>query len=134
MSIKKNKKGFTLVETLISILILAILLAGGMSFYFNSSDFMALAMHKKMALELATEKMEECKRVTTLSALDALDNNPTPGPESISVGGLSATRTTDVSDPGNGESGYRLVEVNVVWTEAGKNTSRNVDLITYIHK
>ena len=134
MNLRVNKSGLTLVEVLISILILSILLAGGLSFYFNSSEFMGLAMHKKMALELANEKMEECKRVITLTALDAMDNNPNPGPETINVGGLSATRTVDVSDPGNGEVGYRLVNVNVIWTEAGKSSSKNVQMVTYIHK
>ena len=95
---------------------------------------MGLAMHKKMALELANEKMEECKRVTSLAALDALDNNPTPGPENINVGGLSATRTIDVSTPPNGATDYRLVNVNVTWTEAGKNSPKVIKLTTYINK
>ena len=154
----KNKKAFTLIECLISILILAILLAGGMSFYFNSNSFMSLAMHKKIALELATEKMEDCKRVdcltsaTCANSLESKDNWPGPG-ESISVGGLNATRWVDVCDPAdpnaklfsnpsfpcfnNAETGYKVAGIIVRWTEAGKdpNTSfKDVDLVTYIQK
>ena len=57
----KTDKGFTLVESLISILLLAIVLVGGMGFYFYSTDVMTIAMQKKMAMEMAMQAMEQMK-------------------------------------------------------------------------
>ena len=122
--INKNNQGFTLIETLISILLLSIILFAGMAFYFNGDEFMTKAMHRKMAQEMANSKMEDLKRA-------GYANLPASGTSvvdaTVKVGGLSATRTTTVTnkdDPSGGNPiDYKEVKVRVDWNEAGKVTA-----------
>src|SRR3989338_7782830 len=90
-----NNRGFGLIETLISILLLSIVLVGGMSFYFNGDEFMALTTHKNIAAEIASSHIESLRR----NGYSALPVSGTPVVDStIKVGGLSATQTTTVTD------------------------------------
>ena len=130
---KINHKGFGLIETLISLLLLSIVLIAGMSFYFNGDEFMGLAMHKKMAQEIANSKMEDWKR----AGYGSLPAAGTPVVDNITVGGLSATQTTTVTDqdnpPGGTNPDYKEVKVRVNWTEAGKLTApQQIELTTFM--
>src|SRR3989338_2830138 len=58
---KSDAKGLTLIECVISILILCVMIAGGLVLYTNASAIMSKAMQKKMALEMAIQEMEEIK-------------------------------------------------------------------------
>lgn len=136
MKFKKNISGFTLVETLISILILAIVLAGGLSLYFNSSAISALMTHKKFATELTSKIMEELKK-------NGYASLPLPGPgiptalttaddpSHIILDLTPATKTVTVTDIGSPVE-YKQVDVIVNWTEAGKSTPRSAQATTYI--
>ncbi len=135
MKLKINNRGFTLAEVLISLLILVIILAGGMKFYFYASEVIGLVTHKKLATEIANSTLEDLKR-------SGYSNLPAPGPGTPTaltntddpVGilkDLSATKTVTVTDVGN-PIDYKQVDVAVAWTESGKNTSRETKLTTYI--
>ena len=133
MSKLKNNKGFGLIETLISILLLSIVLTGGMAFYFNGNEFMGLAKHKKMALEIANSKLEDLKNF----GYGSLPPAGTLVVTNIAVGGLSAVQTTTVTnqdDPvGGNPVDYKEVRVRVDWTEAGKITApQQIDLTTFM--
>ena len=56
-----DTRGLSLIERVIAILILSVSLAGGLSLYFNATSIMSLAMHKKMAVEIAVQEMEKIK-------------------------------------------------------------------------
>jgi len=129
MKLKPNN-GFTLIETLISVILLAITLAGGMALYFNADELLSLVVHKKMATQMAITKMESLRS-------DGFDNLPPQGSvvdSSISVGGLkNAQQTvtiTDIVDSGN--ILYKKVKVEVSWNEAGGNFPKTVELTTHI--
>ena len=139
----KRSDGFTLIECLISIILLVIVLAGGMKFYFNASDIMTMAMHKKIAMEMATQAMEQMKDsgYTCLSY-------PTPGgcpttaplgtwetatPVTFNNGNFSFTaqkqrRITNVE--GASPNINKKVEVQFSWSESGKSTPNVINLAT----
>ena len=49
-SLKYNKKGLTLIECLISIVVLGIMVTGGLALFHSAEKIMGMSMHKKMAL------------------------------------------------------------------------------------
>ncbi|MGE0269535.1 MAG: prepilin-type N-terminal cleavage/methylation domain-containing protein [Candidatus Omnitrophota bacterium] len=116
-----NKSGFTLLEIIISILLLAITLAGGMALYFNANKIMALMVHKKAAMELADKKMEDLRDRSYVNVVDEQDF-------ALKVAGLNATRTVSVSEP---NSSYKQVVIEVNWKEADKS-DKTVKLVSYV--
>jgi len=116
MRILSTKRGFTLIESLISLILLSIVLTGGMQFYFNSQKLVSLASHKRLALHIANARLEEMRK----NGYGALPN-PAPGPgvvttTTITVGGLTASRVETVVDvDANGDSvtDYKSVDVEV---------------------
>ena len=128
---KINQNGFTLIEVLISILLLAIILTGGISFYTNSTEAMTLAMHKKIVTEMAVQEMELMK-----DALYTSLPNPATGcttATAVTFGDFSVQKQRCVTDePGGGATPNKKVEMKFVWIETGKQTSREIDLATYM--
>jgi len=133
MNFSKNKGGFTLAEVLISILILAIMLTGGLSFYFNSDAVIGQVSHKKLATEIANSILENLKKA-------GYDSLPAPGagtPVALTstddpVGilkDLSATKIVTVTDLGNPVA-YKQVEVSVTWTEADESKAHEIKFST----
>jgi len=110
MMSKLNTKGLTLIECVISILILAVTITGGLMLYSNANVIMSTAMHKKIALEMAVQEMEEIKdtEYTKLSS----------GPWENKTFGLFTAQIrktiTDVSAPPNA---MKKVQLEVSWTE-----------------
>ena len=51
-------KGFTLIEVLVSLLLLTLILLGGMSFYFYSDQHTQTALHRRVAAGIAESVME----------------------------------------------------------------------------
>ena len=128
-----NNKGFTLIETLISILLLAIVLAGGLSLYFNGNEMVTLSTHKKMALEIANSKMEDLKAGGYVNLPSAGAATTT----SIQVGSLNALQSvtvTNMDEAGvGGAVDYKQVDVNIDWSEGGKfKAGQQVKLSTYL--
>ena len=117
--------GFTIIECLISLLILAILMTGGMAFYQYSNDLMKAATHKRIAVEIANAKMEDIKKngFGSLPSIDGLwQTNP------ITIAGLSGQQNVYVYDVSN----YKRVAVENTWLEPGKTGNQVVKLETYI--
>ena len=125
-----SSDGFTIIETLISIVLLAITLTGGISIYFYSDRVVTLMGHKKMAAEIANSRMEELRELDYSVFSSTYDPTNSPFEDSVMVGGISATRkiTTAHSNP----SGYMEVKVNVSWTEAGLTQPRDFEITTFI--
>ncbi len=125
-----HNKGFTLVECLISMLIMTILLAGGMSFYFYANEQNTLAAHKELMLALANSKMEEWKS-TDYNTLrnHALVENTIPV-----TGGLIATvksQFTNLERPSDHKE-YIEVLVTLTWKEANKASEEEIALTTQV--
>jgi prepilin-type N-terminal cleavage/methylation domain-containing protein len=122
----KNKSGFTLLEIIISILLLAITLAGGMALYFNANKIMSLMVHKKAAMELADEKMEELRDVSYNSTpLEVGEKSES----TLKVAGLNASRTVTVTEP---HTSYKQVTIEVNWKEANETADKSIKLVSYV--
>jgi len=125
-----NNRGFTLIESLVSIILLSICLTGGIAFYFNASEIMALTIHKKIAMEMANQAAEKYKEMGYLN-LPPVSADWVPE-AAVTFGDFTAkTRRwikNVIGDPPN----TKQVEFEVRWTEAGKTEARSINLITYI--
>jgi prepilin-type N-terminal cleavage/methylation domain-containing protein len=126
-----KKLGFTLIENMISMMLLTIVLTAGLSLYHNANQFTKLAVHKKIATELVNSRIETFKK----DGYGSLPLPSTPEILTLTIGGLSAQQTatiTDIDEPVNGTTDYKKIQVEVVWTEAGRNTARKIESTTYI--
>lgn len=132
-----NKKtGFTIIELLISLLLLTIVFIAGMAFYFYSNQFMLTSFHRRVATELANSIMEQIKQ-------DGYDSLPNPAPTSglwqgpipINIEDLTGNQNiyvTDIDDDGDNATDYKQVNVEIDWQEPGKKNQQTIKLETYI--
>ena len=137
------RKGFTIIECLISILLLAITLAGGMAFYFYSTGYLAAATHRRIAAELANARLEEIKNAgyanlpePAPAAPGLWDDPDVPGvpPEPVTISGLTGQQEVYVRDIdiNGGGTDYKQVEVKIIWNEPSRAGSQEVTLDTFI--
>jgi len=103
----QRNQGTTLVEVLVSLVMVAITTLGGIALYFSSTELQAIALHKKMAIELANSQMEECRR----PGCDA-------GSSDIAIGGLDITNGMTIEDRSSAWTGYDTKVVKVGWNES----------------
>jgi len=131
-----KQNGSTLIEILVSMIIMAITLLGGIALYFNASEIQKMAVHKKMATELANSRMEELRSMSC-AAITALNHNWAD----LQVGGLllagADSKGIKVLLPINrspaGKSNYCEVEVQIKWNEAGQiKRDFDINLASYV--
>lgn len=115
-----NKKGITLVEVLVAIIIFAVVMLGGFVFFYYGRVHISHSNHQRMALELDKEKIEICRAVGC--------GDPT---ENILLGGVQFTRSISLSDEDE-EDGYAELTVTTSWQERGNTYS--VQLVTIIEQ
>ena len=127
------RKGFTIIECLISVILLAITMVGSMAFYFYSTGHLAGATHKRIAEELANAKMEEIKNSDY-----SLINSWAGAGENVTIGGLSWQQeiyVVDVFGPPNVGIAYKKVQIRTYRNETSKfGTQQDVTIATYIAK
>ena len=125
-----NKHGFTLIESLVSIILLSICLTGGIAFYFNASEIMALTIHKKIAMEMANQAVEKYKE---MGYADLPPNSANWVPEAaITFGDFTAQARRRIKDVVGDPPNTKKIEFEVRWTQSGKIQPRTINLITYI--
>ena len=116
----KSKKGMSLVEVMVSILILTIVILGSAVLFVYGLGHVTLSKNYRVATELAAQKLEQF-RADNHYHIDIPDGETS---EDISLGGVSFTRDTMTEDIGL----YKKVKVTVNWTQ--KNRDRDVSLVT----
>lgn len=118
--ILKSKRGTSLVEVMVAVLILTIVMLGGSFFHVASTGQINLRKQYRVASQLAAQKLEELKagNYDAIAIGEAKD--------SLSLDGLSCSRNTVVEDVGS----FKQVRVTVQWGQVGKE--RNVSLVTLI--
>jgi len=115
---------------MISIMLLAIIMTGGMAFYNYSNSYLKAATYKRVAAYIANSKMEEIRQ--------GVDGPlPNPAPEGlwgeladITVRTIPGKLGRYVYDDGPG--GLKRVEVEVTWTQPGGSSPTAIRLSTYI--
>jgi len=120
-------RGFTLIETAIAIMLLVIMMAGGMAYFFYSNDSLQTANHRRIAAEIAHSSMELIKSMnySTLVSGSNLTN--------VSIGYLTGQESITIYDEINGADGaYRQATVNITWGQPNKNVPGEVVLDTYL--
>lgn len=132
----RNKKGFTLVEVLVTLLILAFGLLASVVGIMAGVDHVKLNEMRSEAIKIAQEQEEAARNMnyTNIAAI--------PSPQTITrqirkaLVNYNVTNkvTTTSTASGGVASGYgaRLVEFKVTWTY--KNTSHSYDLQTIVRQ
>ena len=132
----QQKKALTIIECLLSIIILAVMFAAGMAFYFNAHASMRWSVHKRIALEMAGAELENIKN----NGYAALPN-PAPagnlwqGPLAVAIDNISGQKNIyvyDIDANGDGATDYKQVRVVINWQDAGKKSTQSTRLDTYI--
>ncbi len=127
-----NKKGLTIIECLLSIIILAVMLTAGMAFYFNAQASMRGSIHKRIAVEMASAELEKIKNMSYAS-LPNTNSSLVIWPEessTVNIGNLIGQRNVYVK--GDTGIGFKQIRVSVSWQDAGKSSDSIVSLDTYI--
>jgi type IV pilus assembly protein PilV len=104
---KKDQRGFSLIEVLISMLILGVGLLGMSSMVVSVMQATAQSKETSAATVLLQDKMEGLRN-TSVNAL-------TPGNDSASMGNITYLRQWAISTVGN----LKTITVTVNWTRRG---------------
>jgi len=119
-SIRKSKKGTSLVEVMAAVLILTIAIIGGSFLFVAGNSQINLREQYRVASRLAEQKLEELKA----GDCDAIVIGEVT--DSVSLEDSSYGRSTVTEDLGL----YKKVTVTVNWGAGVKQ--RNVSLVTFI--
>ncbi len=125
MLVLKSKKGVTLVEVMLAILILTIVILGSALLYVYGLGHISLSKNYRVAAELAAQKLEQLEADNHYH----IDIPAGETSEDISLGGVAFTRDTTTEDLGL----YKKVNVTVNWTQ--NQRLRDVSLVTlYVNR
>ena len=125
--------GLTFMESLVTLLLLTSILAFGTSIYSNADKIATLAIHKKIAVEMITAKLEELKKGGYAALPDPANPIPVVG---ISLEGTPAELSLAVNNidetPLDGSTDYKEVIATIQWLEVKSQTPRIVSLTTFM--
>ena len=116
---RKPKKGVSLVEVIIAVLVSAIVMLGGSFFFAASTGQINLREQYRAASRLASQKIEELKAVEYDNVAEGEVK------DSVTLENSSYNRSVVTKDIGS----YKQVTVTVSWGTSGNNS---VSLDTYI--
>lgn len=116
-----KQNAFTLIEVLISMLLLAIVLSGGITLFFHANDISALVLHKKMAMEEGSNGIEYLKNMDYSALWGLADPINQPYITNMTVGQIEAqtTRTLTRVTPEN----RVIANIMVTWTDPSRTSS-----------
>lgn len=138
----KRENGFTLLELILSVLLIGIIVAGFSRVYYQVAKGIVTNRAKTIAVNLAGEKIESLKNLSYWRLIptpqDALDNpddpkNPYPPEKNIIVGEKIFQRYTVVKKvqetesgivdllPSDPDDGLKKITITIKWEENGKN-------------
>lgn len=137
MKVISNQRGFTLLELLIALVILAIGLLGLAGLHVSAMHGNVSGFKISTASAVAQQRIEELKALDPASpALTAgvhPDNCPGPPPNDCTVQGITYDREYTIQDntPINGTS---TIILTVTWTEPATGVNRSTRIFTRIVK
>ena len=121
-------KGFTLVEVMISIIILLIGIFGVWAYFIYSKNALELAVKKRYASQICHMKLEELRSVD-YNALSGYEETNTP----IKIDNLDGYRNTvieDIDENKDGRTDYKKITVRVNWNQNGKE--QKIEFVSFI--
>ncbi|MCP4261819.1 MAG: prepilin-type N-terminal cleavage/methylation domain-containing protein [Planctomycetes bacterium] len=119
-SIRKSKKGVSLIEVMIAVLITAIVMLGGSMFFASSTGQINLREQYRAASRLASQRLEEYKAADYVTVAEGEVQ------DSVTLESSSYNRSVVTQDIGS----YKQVTVNVTWGPSGQQ--KNINLVTFI--
>jgi len=126
----KQKRGFTIVEVLIALVILAIGLIGISAFFYANRKNLYNARLEREATWKAVERMEWVKGLSVSALEEKLPADEQVVEENIPIGNnVLATRTTEKLTPDEEDAAFWKIKVTVSWDE-----DKESFLTTYIPK
>jgi len=126
----KQKRGFTIVEVLIALVILAIGLIGISAFFYANRKNLYNARLEREATWKAVERMESEKGLSVSALEEKLPADEQVVEENIPIGNnVLATRTTEKLTPDEEDAAFWKIKVTVSWDE-----DKESFLTTYIPK
>jgi len=107
-----NNKGLTLLEVLVSVLIISIIAAGVFGAFVGSQGLFGRARHRLQAFNFAREAIDKMRSNYGYADIEEdIDIDPIRG----EIQGFDAEAMYDISEPEHG--GYKIVNVTVSWDE-----------------
>jgi Tfp pilus assembly protein PilV len=132
-----NETGTTIIEAMIAMLIAAIVMLGGLNFFYGGEYFINRIKNKRTALVIVENRMELAHNFPYSVLADSLNENNTQ----VSMGDILGLRTTTVNSIDDGidslgasdldSNDYKKMTVSFQWT--GKST-QTITLSSYISK
>lgn len=130
----KDNRAFSLIEVLVSSLIIVALFGAFYAFFGNMRNMIAAQQNKSHALSFTQNELERLMGMAyTSSELDNGPHNTNTLPDTIAgedcrlKNVLNGTRTYNVVD--NTDGSYKLVEVSIDWQYRGKNKTFSLSTI-----
>ena len=120
-AITKSKKGTSLVEVMVAVLIFTIVILGASFLFFYGRSQINVQENRRVAFQLAAQRLEELKAGNYYDDIVEVETV-----ENLTLEDLSYIRTTETEDVGL----YKKVDVGVDWQQLGKQHS--VSLTTFI--
>ena len=118
--IRKSKKGVSLIEVMIAVLISSIVMLGGSLFFVASTSQINLREQYRAASRLASQRLEEVKAVDYDTVVEGEVT------DSVTLKNSSYNRSVVTKDLGS----WKEVTVNVNWVTGVK--VNNMNLVTFI--
>jgi len=114
----KSKKGMSLIEVMLAVLIIIIIILGSSFLYVFGIGYVGLSKNYQVAAQLAAQKLEQFRADNHFH----IDIPVGTTSEDISLGDVSYTRSTETTETEETvDSGLcKKVKVNVYWTQMGK--------------
>ena len=118
--VRKSKKGVSIIEVMIAVLISAIVMLGGSFFFVSSTNQINLREQYRAASRLASQRLEECKAVDYDTVAEGTVN------DSVTLESSSYSRSVVTNNLGL----YKEITVTVNWGPIGQlHTTSLVTLI-----
>ncbi|MCM8785456.1 MAG: prepilin-type N-terminal cleavage/methylation domain-containing protein [Candidatus Omnitrophica bacterium] len=125
----KKNKGFSLIEIIVSILIILIGVFGTLTYFFYSQINLNLERHKRTALQIAQSRIEFLKTVNYNNLENYIENGTNVNIDEITGKRITLIENIIDTEDGDNVPDYKKITVKVIWHENKRNNEVNLQTI-----